>query len=165
MGFVSRTLAGVSQSPWVVAGTLTTSQAALTTDKSAATVNALTSTGIVKITPANNTPAIDIRFRGVTDADSNVVNIYAMADPAGDGDHYTRIITLTLTTGTQTDGTNLFIDTITSSNEKWVDDIVVVSDAANGIAHVELNTHGYTHFLVIATTLANDSLIVDYRKV
>ena len=156
----------VRQYHWRPAGTLTTAQAALTTDKSAATVDALTSTGIVKLRPDDGTVALELRFRGLaTDADSNVLNIYAMRDPKGVGDHYTLIGTLTLTTGTQTDGTNLFADTVAIASELWIDDIVLMSDVANGIARVALNTQGYTHFLFIATTLGSTSVIVDYCRV
>jgi len=155
----------VLQYDWKTAGTLTTEQAALTTDKSKATVSALTSTGTVIINPTKYTVAFDLRFRGVTDGDSNVINLYAMRAETT-ADHYTLITTATLTTGTQTDGTNLFIDTIDNSAfEKWADDIVVVSDAADGIAHMELNTHGYSHFLIIATTLASSSLIIDWARI
>ena len=78
----------------------------------------------------------------------------------GDDDHYTRIATITLTTGTQTDGTYLFIDTISTANEKWTDTIEEVSDAADGIAHVALNTHGYKNFVLLGTTV-NSTLYVD----
>ena len=162
MGVIQLSRSAVAQYHWHTAGTLTTSQAALTTSKSAATVDALISTGIVKVTPVDNTVALELRFKGVaTDADSNVLNMYAMRDT----DHYTLIGTLTLTTGTQTDDTNLFVDTINITSELWTDDIVVMSDAANGIAKVALNTQGHTHFLFIATTLNSTSVIVDYVRV
>ena len=156
----------VIQYAWRAAGTLTTSQAALTTSKSSATVDALTSTGVVKLQPYVSTVALELRFKGVqTDGDSNVIDVHAMRDPKGTGDHYTLIGTLTLTTGTQTDGTNNFVDTITITSELWIDDIVVMSDAANGIARVALNTQGYSHFLFIATTLNSTSIIVDAVRV
>ncbi|KKK84096.1 hypothetical protein LCGC14_2786800 [marine sediment metagenome] len=156
----------VRQNAWKVAGTITTSQAALTTNKSAATVDALTATGVVKLRPNDGSVSLELRFKGLaTDADSNVLNVYAMRDPKGTGDHYTLIGTLTLTTGTQTDGTNLFADTAVITSELWIDDIVVMSDAANGIARVALNTQGYTHFLFICTTLASTSVIVDSTRI
>jgi len=148
----------VSQMDWYNIGNLTTVQAALTTDKSADTVHALTSTGIALLRVENGAVAHNFRFRGGTDGQTTVVNLYAMR---GTRDHYTRIATLTLTTGTQTDGTYLFIDTIGVSNEKWVDDIVEVSDGANGIAQLSLNTHGHTRFLFIATTLNPAVLYID----
>lgn len=151
----------VSQMDWYNVDNLTTEQAALTTDKSASVVDALTSTGIAILTVENGTVAQDFRFRGGTDGQTAVVNLYAMR---GTNDHYTRIATLTLTTGTQTDGTYLFIDTITIANEKWIDDIVAVSDGADGIAQLALNTHGYTKFLFIATTLNPAVLYIDTAR-
>ena len=156
----------VPQYNWKTAGTITTAQAALGNDKSEATVNALTSTGTIIITPTNNTVSFEMRFKGGTDDQTNVINMYAMRAEGDDTDHYKLITTATLTTGTQTDGTNLFIDTIDNSAfEKWGDDIVVLSPEGNNIASIELNTHGYSHFLIIATTLNSSSLIVDYARV
>ena len=171
VGFTSNIMAhvvyarlAVSQYPWVTAGTITTAQTALGTDKSADTVDALASGKTVIISPSLDSVAFDMRFKttGGSENDTDTVNLYAMR---GD-DHYTRILTMTLTQGTQTDGTNTFIDTITGASEKWADEIEVVSDGANGIAHLELNTHGYSKFLVIATTLNNfSSIIVDWARI
>lgn len=157
----------VLQYDWKTAGTITTEQVALTTNKSKATVSALAVANRVIINPTKFTVAFDLRFRGGTNGQTNVINMYAMRAAAGAAsDHYTLITTATLTTGTQTDGTNLFIDIIDNSAfEKWADDIVVVSDGANGIAHIELNTHGYSHFMICATTLNSSSLIVDWARV
>ena len=149
--------AHVSQMDWYNIGNLTTVQVALTTDKSAGTVHALTSTGIVLLNVENGAVAHNFRFRGGTEDQTAVVNVYAMR---GD-DHYTRIATLALITGTQSDGTYLFVDSINISNEKWVDDIVAVSDGNDGIAQLALNTHGYTNFLFIATTLNPAVLYID----
>lgn len=156
----------VRQYSWRPAGTLTTSQSALTTNKSSAIVDALTSTGVVKIQPDDGTVSLELRFKGdASDEDSNTLNVYAMRDPKGTGDHYTLVAILTLTTGTQTDGTNLFADTISITSELWIDDIVVMNDAANGVARVALNTQGYTHFLFVAPTLGSTSVIIDYVRV
>lgn len=154
------------QYPWSSLTAITSAQSAPTTDKSEATVDGYGDGTVALIQPDDGTVALDIRFKAAgSDGDSNVVDIYAVRDRVdGKDDDYTRIVTLTLTNGTQTDGTNLYIDTIVSSNEKWVDDIVVVSDAANGIAHVALNTHGYKKFAVIATTLNSTSLTVDWAR-
>lgn len=168
-GFITLARISVPQNSWREIGVLTTSQVALTTDKSAAIVNALTSTGIVIFPPTDNTVAVDFRFRGVaSDGDNNTLNLYAMR---GDSDHYTRIATLALTTGTQRYSTtqvystaNFFVDTIAITNEKWGDDIVDVSDADNGIAHIVLNTHGYSNFLFIATTLNSASIIIEVAR-
>jgi len=153
----------IKQYDWNEIGNLTTAQAALTTDKSAATVKALTSTGIVIFQADDGAVTYEFRFRGDTDADADTLNIYAMR---GDSDHYTRIGTLVLTTGTQTDGTYLFKDTVVLSNEKWgnADDMVEISDAADGIAKLILNTLGYSHFLFIATTLNGEVVYIDAAR-
>lgn len=153
----------IAQYEWQQKGILETVQAALTTNKSAATVNALTATGIIVVPSDDGSVALDVRFRGTATAlDSNTLVLYGMRN---DDDHYTRMGTLTLTTGTQIYSTGvLFVDTITIANEKWVDEIVVVSDADNGIAHISFNTHGFSHFLFIATTLNSTSVIVDTAR-
>jgi len=162
MGVVTLARSASPQYPWRNAGSLTTEQAVLTTDKSAATVNALTSTGTVFIAPTDNTVAIELRFRctGTEDVD-DIVTLYGMRGT----DHYTRMATLTLINGTQTDGTYTFHDTVTIGNEKWIDDIVDMSDAADGIARVCFNTHGYSKFLLIANDLDNDAILVDWVRV
>jgi hypothetical protein len=143
---------------------ITTAHAALTTSKSAATVNALATAYTALIQPDPGTVAIEMRFRvDGSDGDSNVLNLYAMA---GASDHYTLIGTLTLTAGTQVDAdSNLFCDTISIASELWIDDIVILSDAANGIARVALNLQGYTHILAIATTLNSTAVYVDWRQI
>lgn len=153
-------LLAMAQNIYEFGGTITASQTAFTTDKSAATVDALAATKTAFVLPANGTIALDIRFRGVmTNGHSNVLNLYAMR---GIADHYTLIATLTLITGTQIYSTgNLFVDTIAISNEKWFDEIVVVSDEANGIARIGFNTHGFSNFVLIATTLNSTSVIVE----
>lgn len=152
----------VQQYDWRNAGSLTTQQAVLTTDKTAATAHALTSTGICRIEPSDNTVSIQIRFRcNGSDGDSNTLVIYAMAG----ADSYDPIVTLTTTNGTQSDGTYTFIDTITGTNEKWSDDIRINSNADNAIASIEFNTHGVSNFLVIATTLNSAGIHVDWRRV
>jgi len=148
------------QYEWREEGSISTAGSLLTTDKSAATVHALTATTFVRLQIPQGTIAFNIRWRGGSDGDSNVHTLYAMR---GNSDHYTRIATLTLLTGTQTDGTYLFVDTVTKTNEKWTDAIEVVSDAANGIAHITLNTHGYTDFVLLGTVVAS-TLYVDTSR-
>lgn len=159
-------LLAMAQNIFDFGGTITSAQSAPTTDKSAVTLHALASTKTAFVLPANGTVALEVRFRGVmTDGHSNVLNLYAMRGGPGvtkKSDHYTLIATLTLTTGTQIYSTgNLFVDTIVVTNEKWTDAIKVVNDAANGIAHLSWNTHGYSNFLMIATTLNSTSVIVE----
>lgn len=157
----------VPQYPWTSLAAITSEQAAPTTNKSEATIDGYGDGVVAIIRPDDDGVAMDARFKVVgSDGDSNVVNIYAVRDSIdGKGDDYTLMVTLALTVGTQTDDTNLYVDTIVSSNEKWIDDFVVISDAANGIGHVSWNTQGYKKFAVIATTLGSTSLIVDYARI
>jgi hypothetical protein len=159
---VRETLQG---SGWeTVSLTLTSAQAALTTDKSAATVDALAAAKTAIIDVEDGTVALEVRLRVTgSDGDSNVLNLYAMA---GDSDHYTLMGTITTTAGTQVFSSgNLFVDTMTFASELWIDDIIVLSDAADGIARISWNTQGYTKFLLIATTLNSATVHVDYRRV
>jgi len=145
---------------WSAKGNISVAGPALATDKSAATVHALTVTTFVRIQLDDGTVAINLRWRGGTDGDVNIQNLYAMR---GDDDHYTLIAVLTLTTGTQTDGTHLFVDTVAAASDKWTDALVDVSDGANGIGHLALNTHGYKNFVLIGTTVAS-TLYVDMAR-
>ncbi len=146
---------------WEKKGSISTAGSALTTDKSAATVHALTATTFVRMQLDDGAIALNLRWSGGSDSDSNVQNLYAMR---GDADHYTLIATLTFTTGTQVGpGSRLFVDTVVKTSEKWADDIVVVSDGANGIAHVVLNVHGYKNFLLLGTTV-NSTLTVEAAR-
>jgi len=151
----------IKQYDWQKIGNISVAGVALTTDKSATTVHALT-TSVTRIKVDDGAIALDIRWRGGVDGDVNVQNLYAMR---GDSDHYTLIATLTLTTGTQTDGTYLFVDTIaiTAGTEHWADAIEAISDAANGIAHISLNTHGFKNFVLLGTTVAS-TLYVDAAR-
>lgn len=154
---------GVSQEAWKVVGTITASQANPTTDKSYATVIAYGSTKVAVLRSDDGAVAQNIRFRGsATNGDSNVVELYGMR---GEEDHFTRIATLTLTTGTQIYSTGvLFVDTIVVTNEKWLDAIVVVSPANNDIAHIAFNTHGWRYFALIASTLNSTSVIPEAAR-
>lgn len=151
----------VAQYEWLQRGNISVAGAALTTDKSAVTTHALAATTFVRIPVDDGTIALDLRWSGGTDGDSNVQNLYAMR---GDSDHYTLIATLTLTTGTQV-GVNsrLLIDKIVLTAEKWVDEIVVLSLEDNDIARISLNTHGYRNFLLLGTTV-NSTLYIEAAR-
>lgn len=151
------------QYEWEVAKILTTAQAALGTDKSVATVHALTATGIARFQPDDGAVAMEFRFLCSADADSNVINLYAMR---GDGDHYELIATLTLTGGTQVIDSLVAVDTIveTANTEVWPTAIAVMSQANNSVAKIALNTHGYKNFLFIATTLNSASLKIQKTR-
>lgn len=152
----------MKQYEWKEVGNITTAKSALTTDKSAATINALSAAQTIIITPDDGTVALELRFRGEANGKVDVFNLYAMR---GDSDHYDLIATISNVCGTQTDGTYFFADTIVLSAEQWIDDIVAVSNATNGIAKVILNTHGYKNFLLIATTLGSAAAYVDAARI
>lgn len=153
------------QTKWHNAGTLSVQGSALTTDKTAATAHALTDGTSVRIQPNDGTVCLELRFRGDGTADlDDVVNLYAMSGT----DSYTLMGTLTLTLGTQSDGTYNFFDGVEIANELWIDDIVVLHDegsAGNGIGRLCFNCHGYSDFLLVVTDLDNTSILVDYRRV
>lgn len=166
MGYGQYSRSAVKQYPWVNQGSMTVQGSALGTDKTAATAHALTSTTYVRIQPNDNTVALELRFRvdGTANLD-DVVNLYAMA---GNSDSYTLMGTLTITAGTQTDGTYLFCDGIEIANELWIDDIVVLHDegaAGNGIGRICFNCQGYSNFLLVCTDLDNTSILVDSRRI
>ncbi len=153
----------VDQYEWnPVPPTLTTAQAALGTDRSAATVEALTSTGIAIIEVPNGQPAMHFRFRTEADGDANTIELYAMR---GENDHYQKVAILTITGGTQVDGdVGVFCDTvaISANTEVWPTALAASpTTGANGIALFSLNTHGYKKFLFIATTKAGASFQID----
>jgi hypothetical protein len=155
----------MQQTSWetVRGGSITVAQAALTTNKSAVTVDALAVANRAIIDAEDGTVALEVRFRGTGTNDvADVLNVYAMA---GDSDHYTLMGTITITMGTQSDSTYTFYDGLSIADELWIDDVVTLNDASNCIARLVFNTQGYRKFLFIATTLNNTSVIVDYRRI
>lgn len=150
---------------------ITVAGSALTTDKSAATVHALTSTTYKRVSlqgPYQFTPSLEFRFRvNGTNNQTNVVYLYAMADPHGKGDHYKTVGTLTIKNGTQLDANSYrFVDEITIANEKWIDDVVVVDVADDDdIATLAINTQGYSDFVFVCTTLSSTGIWIDFRRI
>ena len=153
----------VDQRDWTAPVTdLSTVQAALGVDKSAATVRALTATGINRISVPECASAISFRFLTGADANADVLNLYAIR---GD-DHYELVCGITLTGGKQTDGDKFFCDTavVVASTEVWPTSLSFSSQGDDSVAKLTLNTHGYSEFLFIATTLA-DALEVQIARV
>jgi len=148
---------------WGNIGSLTAAKIAMGADKSDATIDILASTRTIIYEIPNFWLAFELRFKGVaTDGDSNVINVYA---ERGEDDDFILLGTLTLTTGTQTDGTNLYVDTIVETVAlKWPSTVEVMSGADNSIARIAMNTHGYRKLLFIATTLNSTSLLVDIAR-
>lgn len=147
---------------WIVAGSITSEQAALAVDgRDTPTADALTATKIIKINNKHPSAyAFLFRFRatGNEDVDSDL-ELYA----ARGTDHYTRIATLTIVNGTQdTDvGTIHFIDSITPANEDTLFDGEEIS-LADMIAHYYVRTLGFDKFLFIASDLDSATIYVDY---
>ena len=151
---------------------ITVAGSALTTDKSAATVHALTSTTYKRVSlqgPYQFTPSLEFRFRmsGATENATETLNLYAMADPHGKGDHYTLVGTITITAGTQVDGNDYpFADGVSIADELWIDDVVLLNDASDGIARIAMNTQGYSDFVFILTgQLSSTAVFIDFRRI
>jgi len=158
--------ASVQQTRWESTSAISVARSALSTDKSTETVAALASTKVVFIDIEDLCPALRLRFKGVaSNNDSNVLNIYGVFDPDEAGDDYQLLVTATLTMGQQTDGTNLYADTVATSNEAWVDDIIPLSGNTDDIGGLWFNTQGLSKIAIIATTLNSTSVIVDYARV
>jgi hypothetical protein len=161
--------------PWIkdTGDGITVAGSALTTDKSAATVHALTSTTYKRISlqgPYGFTPSLEFRFRmsGAAENATDTLNLYAMADPHGKGDdHYTLVGTITITAGTQVDANAYpFADGVSIADELWIDDVVVLNDASDGIARIAINTQGYSDFVFLLTgQISSTAVFVDYRRV
>lgn len=161
MALIKYVLQGAKQYPWEFAGSITVSQAALTTAKDYQTVNDLATANRVIITLPDLHMASEFRFITDADSDANVVNLYAMA---GNKDYYTLIAILTLTGGTQiAPQSKVFCQTLVISVEQWPTAMSAQSAASDNIASLILNTHGYKNFLMIATTLANTLTVCKRR--
>ncbi|MCP4541714.1 MAG: hypothetical protein GY832_31670 [Chloroflexi bacterium] len=94
---------------------------------------------------------IELRFSGTTDADSLVFDLLAAR---GQGDDFDRVATLTCTVGTQqrASATNLYVDTIAITEEKWLKQLGLLSAADDYIARVAFDRCGYKSFALVPTT-------------
>ncbi len=157
----------VDQHPWVPMKSLTTVQAALGTDKSETTVQALTATGISRYLVGDLVSAISLRFRTGADANGDILNLYALRDSLDGVDgHYELVCGITLTGGKQVNPDGVFCDTavVVGTTEVWPTSLAFSSQADDSVAKLTFNTHGYKEFLLIATTLA-DALIPEVAVV
>jgi len=155
----------VSQYGFESMGIITAAQAALGTDKSAATTHALAAAGLARKKLPAGTQAAILRFLCTADGEAQVINVYAMY---GDNDHYHLAGTWSLTGGKQVDGTiGVFVDTlaVSGTTEVWPSIIVESSDANDSIATLAFKTHGYSNLLVIATTLGSVQLKVEVARI
>jgi len=149
---------------WENQGSITSQQDALGADKSAATVDALDDAKKIIYEATYRTVSVEMRFKGdMVDGQTNVIDMLAMR---GASDDYIPIATLTITTGTQTDGVNLYVDKIVDTVKfQWPSNVEIMSNENNGIARVAWNIHRYRKFLFIATTLNSNSILIDTSRI
>lgn len=146
---------------WNVAGSITSETTALAvTGRDVTTVDALAAAKTVKLSPPLPGPyAMMLRFRadGAADLDS-ILELYA----ARADDHYNRVATLTIVTGTQDTGTSTihFIDSITPSNEDALFD-GEESNLTDMIAHYYMRTLANDRFIFICSDLDSTTIYVD----
>jgi len=155
-------LEATKQYKWELVKSITTVQAALGTDKSKATVEALAAAGLAIDIIDDGTVAQAYMFECSADADANTVNLYALREGIGGSNHYRLVATFTLTGGKQVIGSLVGVDTIalTASTKVWPTAINVQSQANDSVAEITLNTHGVSKFLWISTTLNSANLTI-----
>lgn len=148
---------------WIALGSITTESSLAVTGRDVATVDALAAAKTVKLSPPIPGPyAMLLRFRadGAADLDSDV-ELYAAR---GADDHYSRVATLTLDTGTQDTDTSTihFIDEITPADEDLLyDGEENIATGDNHIASYYCRTLGNDRFVVIASDLDSTTIYVD----
>ena len=152
---------------WQLGGTITVQQALL---GAAALTHAA-----VKVLPAAGKGVIieipqgwlaeELRFYSDSAAGTtDIVELYAASTSDSEPDHYRWFAQLTLTVGTQEYNSNKFHDTVVAVSE-WLTKKGAVSPANNTFGSYALNSHGYSHILVIASTLNSSTLGIDFKKV
>lgn len=153
-------------SPWIEAGSITSEEAALDVDeRDVATADALAAAKTVKIT--NKSPgayAYLFRFRADGGDLDSILELYA----ARGNDHYSRIATLTITTGTQDTDTSTihFVEKIAAANEETLFDGEegTGTSNANFIDYYYVRTLGFDKFLFICSDLDSDTVYIDYCR-
>lgn len=99
---------------------------------------------------------VEFRFRTTADADSHVLEIYAMR---GETDYYTLAESLALTGGkAEAAGTDVFVDTI-AATQTWIANGTVVDSAADRMARLVMKTYGYTRLLFLVSTLESKATL------
>lgn len=101
---------------------------------------------------------ITIRCSSTTDGDSSVFDIFLMK---GETDHFSRIGTLTFTTGSQTATASgyVFADTLAETNEKWHKASSELSPVGNYIAEWMVDHLGSFKVGVSPTTITNTAIL------
>lgn len=137
---------------WQNYGSISAVQAALAaTARAWADVDALAANKKVLYKHTSDINIGEFRFETDTDGDVHVVDVYVSAGQ----DHFTRMVTLTITGGTQTSDNGVFCRTIAKSNEKWPTavEVVTFADGADDMGRVIVDLFGWDYVLFIATTL------------
>jgi len=152
---------------WQSGGEITAQQAMLGADAlTHAAVRALASANKALIEIPVGWIALEFRFYSDgSENDEDVLELYAASTSDSKQDHYRHFGQLTTSVGTQECGSNKFIDTISPANEHWITRNNEISPANNTFGSYVMNTHGYSHILVIASTLNSTILGVEYKKV
>lgn len=155
---------------WQLGGTITSQQALLgATALDHASVEALAAAKKVLIEVPQGWLAMELRFYGdiaATENTDDVVQLYAASTSDSNPDHYRHFAQLTITIGTQDNGTLYhFHDTIVPANEQWLSRCNEVSPANNTFGSYIINTHTHSRVLIIASDKDCTTIGVDYRKV
>lgn len=154
----------IHQFDWETIGNVTVQQAALAVNaRDNASVMALAEANRILLTVEEGAVAYELRFRSDgNEDDENVWQVYAEAGE----DHFVHLAQLTTVQGTQDHETGHFADEITEAVPNWITDTKVVDPAvpADTIARYVFNTHGYTRFAFVCSTLATTTGYIDARR-
>jgi hypothetical protein len=104
--------------------------------------------------------AVVIRCESTTDGDSTVFDMFIRRDNTDDvTDIYTRIGTLTFTTGTSEGYTTNYemADTLAITNEYWGNDLMEVSPTGNYVAELWVDLAGVREVAFVPTTITNNA--------
>ncbi len=151
---------------WMTGGTITSAQALLgAAALTHAAVKALVAAKKVLIEIPQGWLAEELRWYSDSAADTiDIVELYAASTSDSNPDHYRHFAQVTLTVGTQENGSNKFHDTVVAVSN-WITNKGAVSPADNTFGSYALNNHGHSNILVIASTLGSTTLSVDYKKI
>lgn len=151
---------------WQTGGTITSAQALLgASSLTHAAVEALDDAKKIIVSVPQGWLAGELRFFSDGAADIvDVVELYAAASTDSKADHYRHVAQITLTVGTQENGSNKFHDTIVAVST-WLTNKGAVSPANNTFGSYALNFHGHGKLLLIASTLVSTTFGCEIKKV
>jgi len=158
---VNQTTLETAQSNWVSVGTFLAAGSEPSTpnqvNRTAALMAAVSKVQIFTIPPAWN--KVFLRCLSTTDGDSTVFDVFLSRGT----DLYTRVCTLTYTTGTQTSGTSgsEFADTCAVTNNTNTLHVAstLVTPTGNYIAEYGLTVCGNDKVAFVPTTITNDAAL------